>query len=525
MKRLTNNYYFQIIVLIGFLLLLLKIDYRINDFGKFNPSDDASYMYHAYTIGLDFDLDYSNQIISDSEVVNSNFYLNGDSYVPKHFIGSGILAAPFVFIGSIFEKINTNIKYSDIDQIYFFYSLAPVFYFLFSVLLLSKVLNNSPKFKKATPILIFYLFIGSGLAYYSFERFSMTHTYEVFSISFLFYLSYKNMNADKNKENLLLGLMSILFLSIRWVNVFIIFIPILYYLLIDRKQSIKNLLKSKYYYSGLIIGIGAFLFHTKALYGVYTINPKFIYRNNVSLGFLDYTGLESYFGLDMIKLIFKSLGIILFSTEFGLLLFSPILFFLVFSIIKLIVNKEFKIVSILIPILGIPFAIVILWQASGSAYGYRYLMCLIPVSIVLAYRLLDKNLIKILYFLNFLSVYLFFKFETNESTSLTQQVNSFGRLHNYSGKNYIQGVIEGALEVNTYLVFIMTSFLAVVFFKALISIFSFELIEELIIRYGYMNGDVKKFLDFTLTFSFIEIILLIMFFYYFSKKLLSKSRS
>tara|TARA_B100000131_G_scaffold103004_1_gene99974 strand:- start:1792 stop:2793 length:1002 start_codon:yes stop_codon:yes gene_type:complete len=333
------------------------------------------------------------------------------------------------------------------------------------------------------------------------------------------------MNADKNKENLLLGLMSILFLSIRWVNVFIIFIPILYYLLIDRKQSIKNLLKSKYYYSGLIIGIGAFLFHTKALYGVYTINPKFIYRNNVSLGFLDYTGLESYFGLDMIKLIFKSLGIILFSTEFGLLLFSPILFFLVFSIIKLIVNKEFKIVSILIPILGIPFAIVILWQASGSAYGYRYLMCLIPVSIVLAYRLLDRNLIKILYYLNFLSVYLFFKFETNESTSLTQQVNLFGRLHNYSGKNYIQGVIEGALEINTYLVFIMTSFLAVVFFKALITIFSFELIEELIIRYGYMNGDVKKFLDFTLTFSFIEIILLIIFFYYFSKKLLSKSRS
>lgn len=152
-------------------------------------------------------------------------------------------------------------------------------------------------------------------------------------------------------------------------------------------------------------------------------------------------------------------------------------------------------------------------------------MCLIPVSIVLAYRLLDKNLIKILYFLNFLSVYLFFKFETNESTSLTQQVNLFGRLHNYSGKNYIQGVIEGALEINTYLVFIMTSFLAVVFFKVLITIFSFELIEELIIRYGYMNGDVKKFLDFTITFSFIEIILLIMFFYYFSKKLLSKSKS
>ncbi len=111
MKKLTSNYYLQVIILIGFLLLLLKIDYRINDFGKFNPSDDASYMYHAYTIGLDFDLDYSNQIISDTEVVNPNFYINEDSYVPKHFIGSGILAAPVVFIGSIFHKINSNLNF------------------------------------------------------------------------------------------------------------------------------------------------------------------------------------------------------------------------------------------------------------------------------------------------------------------------------------------------------------------------------------------------------------------------------
>ena len=75
-----------------------------------------------------------------------------------------------------------------------------------------------------------------------------------------------------------------------------------------------------------------------------------------------------------------------------------------------------------------------------------------------------KNLSLIdLYGLNFISIYLFFKFETNELTSLQQEVNTFGRLHNYSGKNYMQGVLEGALEINTYLVFIMTSFFAVIF--------------------------------------------------------------
>ena len=524
LDKIRNNHYFRILALVALLLLLMKIDYRISSFGNFNPTDDAGYMYHAYSIGLDFDLDYSNQIFTDTEILNPGFYINEDSYIPKHPIGTGILASPFVFLGYLFEKLNMYFEFSERDQIYFFYSMSSIFYFFMSILLLSKAINNSPKFKKVTPLLIFYLFLGSGIAYYSFERFSMTHTYEVFSISLLFFISYKNINGDKNQQNFIVGLLSILFLTIRWVNIFIIFIPFLYYLLIEKKESIKNLIKSKYYISGLLVGVGTFLLHTKALYGVYTLNPKFVYRNNMSLGFLDYSGLDSYFGLDMIKLTFKSLGIIFFSTEFGLLFFSPILFFLGYSIIQLIIKKEIKIISMLVPILGIPFAIVILWQATGSAYGYRYLTCLIPVSIVLTYRLVDKNLLKILYGLNFISIYLFFKFETNELTSLQQEVNTFGRLHNYSGKNYMQGVLEGALEVNTYLVFIMTSFFAVIFFKAVISIFGLEIIEDLISRYGYMNGDVKKFLDFTLDFSIIEISVIIIFFYYFSMKLLSVSK-
>ena len=88
----------------------------------------------------------------------------------------------------------------------------------------------------------------------------------------------------------------------------------------------------------------------------------------------------------------------------------------------------------------------------------------------------------------------------------------------------MKGVLEGVLEVNTYLVFIMTSFFAVVFFKAVISLFSLEVIEGLIDRYGYMNGDVERFLEFTTDISIIEISVLIIFFYYFSMKLLSMSK-
>ena len=524
MKAIFNKKNLIIFSLVVFFLLLMKIDYRTGDFGKFNPTDDAGYMYHAYTVGLDFDLDYSNQIINPDKSPNPGFYLNGDTYVPKHPIGTGILAAPFVFIGSLVEKVNTKFIFSTRDQIYFFYSLSSIFYFFVSLLLLTRIINNSPHFKKTNPLIIFYLLLGSGIVYYSFERFSMTHTYEIFSVSLLFFISFRNKDANISLLNYLLGLLGILFLTIRWVNIFLILIPILYYLLIESKKSIGTLFKSKSYYLGLLTGIIVFLFHSKVLYGVYTINPKFVYRNNSSLGFLEYAGIDSYFNIDALILAFKSLGIILFSREFGLLYFSPILFFSALLIIKLIIKKQYVIFATLIPIYGIPVAIVVLWQATGSAYGYRYLSCLIPISIILIFRFLDEKFYKYLYLVNFLSVFLFLKFETNQMTSLSQEVNSFGRLHNYSGKNYIQGVSEGLFQINTYLVVIMTSFLAVICFKLVISLFGLQTIENLIEEYGYMNGDVVNFLELTVSFSYIEVLIIVSFFYYFSSKLLSKSK-
>ena len=58
---------YKILIFVLVILFLTKIDYRQNSLGTYNPSDDASYQYHAYTIGLDFDLDYSNQIIQNTD--------------------------------------------------------------------------------------------------------------------------------------------------------------------------------------------------------------------------------------------------------------------------------------------------------------------------------------------------------------------------------------------------------------------------------------------------------------------------
>ena len=524
MKTLTKNYYLKVFLLVIFLLLLTKIDFRVTSYSNSSSVDDASYMYHAYTIGHDFDLDYTNQIQITDEYTKLGFYFNGTQYVPKHPIGPGIFAAPFAFAGKLLQMLNTTTNFSENNIAFFIYSLSSIFYFFTSILLISKVINNSPKFNKTTPISIFYLLLGSGLAYYSFERFSMTHTYEVFSIAVLFYVAYKNPNGDKAKINAIIGFLPAVFLLIRWVNIFIFLIPFLYYFLIDQKKSIRNILQSKLYYIGLTLGGLLFLTHTKILYNVYTLNPKLIYRDNAPIGFLEYTNLDSYFSFDFITLTIKSLAIIIFSTEFGLLFFSPVLFFMFFSLFKLLYKKEFSLITILFPIIGIPFAIVILWQASGSSYGYRYLTVLIPVSIFLAYRYLDRKIIKYLYGLNAISIYLFIKFETNELTSLNEGINLFGRFHEYSGRYYLQGVLDGALSINTYLVWIMTSFFAVLCFKLLILVFSYSFVEEQIINFGYMNGDVEKFLQFTEKTSFVEILILIILFTFFSTRLLKRNK-
>ena len=142
MKTLTKNYYFKVFLLVIFLLLLTKIDFRVTSYNNSSSVDDASYMYHAYTIGHDFDLDYTNQIQITDEYIKLGFYFNGTQHVPKHPIGPGIFAAPFAFGGKLLQMLNTSTNFSENNIAFFIYSLSSIFYFFTSILLISKVINN-----------------------------------------------------------------------------------------------------------------------------------------------------------------------------------------------------------------------------------------------------------------------------------------------------------------------------------------------------------------------------------------------
>lgn len=91
---------FQIFILFILFLLVLKSDYRfINELRC--CQDDYDYYSHALTIAQDFDFDYSNQMNTKARFYNQDL----QKVAPMGFFGSGLLAAPFLFIGIIMDQV------------------------------------------------------------------------------------------------------------------------------------------------------------------------------------------------------------------------------------------------------------------------------------------------------------------------------------------------------------------------------------------------------------------------------------
>ena len=170
------------------ILSILKIDFRFKD-EITCCSDDFDYFIHAETIVEDFDFDYSNQL---EGLEDARFYKN-DKSAPIGFVGTGLYSAPFMFTGIVFDKIFSYIGLKSTNSIIsyklLFYSFSSIFYFFFTVRYLKESLKILNIKHKVTDVLV--LTLGVGVSYYAFERYSMTHVYEAFSLTMLIYFSIK----------------------------------------------------------------------------------------------------------------------------------------------------------------------------------------------------------------------------------------------------------------------------------------------------------------------------------------------
>ena len=446
------------------LLLFVKTDYRLVE-SIYCCKDDHDYYAHAETLSLDFDFDYSNQLIGHEK---DRFFFNGKS-APTAFFGSGFLASPFLLIGNLLDKNLSNSSLYNFKIL--FYSFSSIFYLFLSFYILSKikVLADS----KINTYLIYLYLLGSGVGYYSFERYSMSHIYEVFTILLVIFYSMKFFDENNYKSNIAFIIPLLILLSIvtRWVNLYVLFIPMIVRLLLYKNS--KKIIYSKKFQTSIFISILLFCLHSYLIYGVVTFSPEFVYGTSGTLDrFVNNESSFSEFIFNNIINLFK----LLFGQEFGLLWFSPIVFFGVYLQIKgFFLNKGFKLKMVyligLLSFLQI-FALILIWKAPGSSYGFRYALNLAPISILFLISSNFTNRIE-LTLLKYLSIFSFFSvlfFETTQGTQLSLEYgfNSFGKYTKFVQPGYLTGYISPFFELEAYLKIFAQSYLGLFFFSSIL---------------------------------------------------------
>lgn len=463
MKKLNKMQ--KVFFVLLFVLLFVKVDYRlvsnINCCG-----DDYDYFIHAQTIATDFDFDYSNQLQDDQRIK-----YNG-KIAPKGFVGSGLLASPFYFIGQMFDKFLKS--YGNFNYTIISYSFSSIFYLFlgFKFLNDSLILVN----QKIDSLLLFILYFGSGVAYFAFERFSMTHSYEVFISTLIIYFSIKYSYEEnifkKNLFAFLLPVIVVFGLLTRWTNYYLILQPLIIYGLVSNKTNITNLIKNKFYWIGNILSIALFALFSYKVYGLITFNPQYVYGQNRLEGFLDIS--QDFFISN-----FKNFFLIFFSQEFGLLWVS-ICIFLGFIITFLnIVKKDNKIIYLVIFLSYLQvIAPVLIWRTTASSYGFRYVFSLIPLSLFIIF--INKNYLKNSIFVNSLFIFgifgclsiLFFESTTGTQLSTYELTNSFGKENvPYANPNYVSGLIKALVDPSAYLSLLSRSYLGVLIIKISLTLF------------------------------------------------------
>ena len=486
----TKSFKFLLIVLI--ISIFTKTDYRLET-GIYCCKDDHDYYAHAETLLIDFDFDYSNQFLGN-EFKRFNF---NSKPAPSAFFGSGLLSAPFLFIGNLFDKLFNSSSLFNYKLI--FYSFSSIFYLIFTCILWNKIVRELGE--KINPLIVYLFIFGSGVGYYAFERYSMSHVYEIFTVSLVIYFSIMYTKLNSNIYSLAVPLSVCLSIVTRWVNLYALIIP----LIIIKSSNLKkiNLRTDKLFILSSIVSIGLFLLHSYLIYGVITINPEFVYNTS---GTMERYIANSPSVLLFLSNNFKNLFILLFSQEFGLFWFAPIIFYGFYISFKETLNlkntksTKTSYLLILISFLQI-FALVMIWRSTGSSYGFRYTFNLAPLGLLVYILNLNSSKIHEKYLITFsiFSIISTIFFETTKSTQLSLEYveNAFGKITKFTQPNYLFGFLESILEFQSYLKIFAQSILGFIFFYIILQFLSITEFNEFMSKLSLpiYNEDIQILLN------------------------------
>lgn len=350
--------------------------------------DDACTLAHSFTIGLDFDLDYMNEV-SVGKYAKS---YKGTPPVPP---GIGVLSSPFVAAFSIIDRllghevIHDHAQYFD-SWSFFAVGFASSFYFLAGVLLYYVSIRQNISL---SPSACFIFCSGTGILFYVLMRPLMAHSFEFFNYSLIYFSSVSFVNNNKKRYIFLASLGVALAWLTRLHAIFPILLPIIIVISYNLVADVFNGHAVKFFIQRYALFLSVcFTFAVMLMFGVYGgFAPKLDSYGNVHTYVPVYTNLFDFLG-EIISLVIsrcKLISVILFGSSFPLWCYMPIAFFGIgglFTVgfvgfkrqIELRYWWGFCFLLIFLYIIG-PVSAVLLWRMPGSAYGFRYLFPLVPL--------------------------------------------------------------------------------------------------------------------------------------------------
>ena len=421
-----------------------------------SSGDDTSYISHAFTIALDFDLRYQNEPVFRPD---AGHYLAPNGLVPAHPIGPGLMAAPFVAFFSIFDHIADNpiirdhANYPGSWSLFGFF-IAAASWFLFGAWLYMDALEAIGAKTSRWTILLFAS--GIGLPYYILVRPTMGHAFEFASVALVFWGAIRVMVPGKLNRaipEICIAIGMLLTMLVRMADANILLLPIIVWglLLLCRRADWPGL---TFRYDGLVsliaaaVALSILISFSIALYGV----P--IPGIGATYGYVSFFTIPSggplgiaWEGLCNLPLLWP----LLTTSQFGLIYSAPILPAGALAIGLILANHrtQRKLMAAVTFVacaiyVAIPLSTVLILKTTGTSYGYRYLFDLLPICLLGTVLFLNdpahgrtaKVARPVLVLLSLWSLIAMMFIDTNSELTSRRSANAFGQLDSLSMVGY-----------------------------------------------------------------------------------------
>jgi len=441
--------------------------------------DDLSYLSHAFTIALDFDLDYANEPATRK---------SGNGRLASHPLGPGVMAAPFVALFSAADRLSGNpvignhALYSG-SWSYFGFLFSAVFYYLSGI---SLYYRSMLRVCFVPPGTAFLVLASSGSAYFAMNRFTLGHSFEFFLLAAIFCGTVRvwSLGAAKGvavgfSEALLPSLSvaaAVIFsLFVRPANVNVLLLPPLVLaalLCLDERVEWKLFFHSLWqlYFWTCILAVLFALFN-HSLYGVYYPTMTALYKK--SAAFSRYGIDPDNSGRTVVALVtqvtanLRYLPNLLFGSEHGLLYSNPLTLVGTFLLLLRLARStalrlapKWTLLLLTLGYCGLPVAVVLLWKTTAGSYGYRYLFSIFPLGVT-GYLLwlryasawsrsalwLNRALIGLCLFSVFSQLF----FSMTQKLEVREGVNTFGINYKASANGYDMALVGELVNPRAWL--------------------------------------------------------------------------